>query len=686
MNNGNLSRNVFWFLCLCVCSLASVQEVSAAHLRFTNDSGASFTFSTYVNGTLLRSDNLTTGTSFERSFTRGQIEAIATAPFTFTCTAGIGGTNLYTTDGVTSKGPYTGPDLDVVGFKVPAAPHFWSSTGSGAPPCFSFAGTIKNSTAVARQYKVYHNAPGEEATVVGQFFLSPGATASYTVENQEEKGFITVEETPVTESVYLGDGMWSQPATGSFTFVADDTSAGWVPCGDAPNSQTAEQTPVDIGNIATNAVAMPQTTSTNPVTQADYAKGVNGLAAILQGMNDRQAQSDARIEGALTNQPNEVTADTNDAPLPGLSDVLAAAGTEVGAFSNAVGGVISSVSSMTNFDTGPAKVDAFWTVGLPALAQVGGGPSEIDFDPTVQGGWLSVAAWTRNLLAWLSLVMLLAWMFQQVQDMIKAQGSFPVGFTVPTAKSASALPTNKGNLVKFVVSKIFAHAAIFLIVAFVLTSITAIFTTYIISSGMVTSALVNPWSSGYQPIVQGMWMVSQFVPLDVFIFHFVTGLIFRAALAVYALGVQLALRAVPACIVFGFLTFDVNAAANFSIANHYGTNVYLQAAPFGYLQLNQSDRLDLNEYDGSDLNVYDLPGGSQLGVISNLWTTADADVFVWLGQDSGASLTVSWFERMTVHQAFYEGAKVGGFLFSLAGVVWLARLLRGNAPGEGATG
>ena len=698
-------RGILYFCACCYFALSSLAAVSPLAVRMRNDTASNVDFN--IHQYSVRKNGVHVGTYLPSgSVAPGNLGAsfsIAVAGFN----AGDFLTMVRSsTNAVALADGSSYPPTDAYTFTISVSGTLIFSHG-GTPPSttWCFKATVKNNTAVPRSYTVYYNAPGGPIVTEAMIFLNPGASQDVEISDKDEKGYVSVEESGSNTQVYVGDGIWAPADSGRFFFSADPSSSGWYSCSGSDVLTPVTQAPLDLTAL-TNNNPLNLDMSTNLLTQSNYSLGISGVAQLLQAMiekNQQNANNQSNIlnEGFgninnglglvnsnlgnvisnlvglgtnLNGQGIEGHLSTNDLEAAGFPTLQQAInkGYEVSSnVTDQLTGLQGAYSSISNLVEDIPVSDPYWVVQLPALAQVGG-PSEINFNPTVWGGFVNVAAWVKLCLAWLSCIILIRASATELIDTFRAMGSWQTGRSVKTAEEP--LLWNKPNLIKKVTSTLFSHAKTFLILAGIMVTITAIVSTYFVNSGLYTQAQMNPFSSANTAIAQGLWLLTQFVPIDVFFFHIAIYGSFRFALMIWIMATQMALRYIPtsAVILFCFLSAgESEAAANFTIRNYYGSNVVIQSSQVGSLVLPPGGMMSLPEYSGGDLGVLDGLGGASLGTISNHWQVGDANVTVNIGND-----LITWAESETAMQSLYDGMTVGGALFAFAATIWVVSLMR----------
>lgn len=588
----------------------------------------------------------------------------------------------------------------------------------GTPPTWCYRAVVKNTTAAPRSYKVYYNSPGGTPVVEAIVFLNPGQEQTVNISNKSEKGYVGVEESGSNTQQYIGDGMWAPADSGRFFFSANPSDSGWYDCSGVSTDSPVTQAPLDLSSL-TNNNPLALDTSTNALNNQNFALGINGVAQLLQSMQQKQEQQAnnnsnalanlntglgnlntglntvnsnllslntnlSNLGASLTNGPaGEAHLSTNDldaAGFPSATNAVLKGQEATAEVANALSGLAGAYGNLSNQVDEIDGGGDYWVVSLPSLAQVGG-PTQINFNPTQYTGFNNIAAWVKGVLAWLSCIFLVKTMNEQLLSTFRAMGSWQTGKSVKTSETTTS-DWSLFGLAKRVVSTLFSAGKTFLVVAGVFGTIIAIITTYFVNNGLASQVQINPFNSSNLSISQGLWLFAKFVPLDVFFFHIALYGGFKLALMVWIMGTQMALRYIPTgsgMILLGFLTLDTQAAANMTLRNFNGTNVVLQTS-VGHLALPPGGMLELPEYVGSDVNVLTEVGGYSLGVVSNHWQVLDANVRVNIGIDQ-----ISWNESPTGVQALYDGMMLGSPLLVLVASLWVASVLRPKDIGNPTT-
>lgn len=419
---------------------------------------------------------------------------------------------------------------------------------------------------------------------------------------------------------------------------------------------------------------------TNAATDGSVQRGFSAMlgAALEEREETSELLRQIATNTAALTVTNSLSMDTNDISMSDVSDQVFLNSGFISA-SNSLGEISGSLGALTNFAPTTTHLDDFWILSMAGVT--------VDLNIEHNEDLMAVADFIRNLITWSACAMLLYLIFIWTKEYSFAQGAFHRG--KPSSKQDTILSGATGGgivglIAAFVrlVLQMFKQGLGFVVVAAISTAFVAIFVAYITGSKgfpdiLETVVSNNPLATNHLWIAEGLWLLDKFVDVPALIMLFVLGAVYNLFLAIHALAVQLLMRATPGAIVFAFLQFNVEAAADLQVLNQTGGTVLLSGSGIGSeIHLDQASVLERWNFVGTEFEVRTNSGGPVVTNWQNAYVVDQAKVRVTLGADGAGGVEVIEEATGTVWEAFWAGVKVGGIVMSIALITWLARMLR----------
>lgn len=219
---------------------------------------------------------------------------------------------------------------------------------------------------------------------------------------------------------------------------------------------------------------------------------------------------------SLTNRDGRGTTITN---WDGMTNSAVAAG-------NAAETALSSALAIgvnTNASSTGIHPDWTWTVGGYVW----------DFDPSHYAEISTLAQWIRGLIAWCCVLGLTYYVVHRTADAVHAMGGFhqSQGSMVSVAGFGTNFPTAAG-------ASLIMVAAMVLVGSYVLAWKTN-------NAQFLGLLLVDPLSTAYTPIANGVWLANLFLPLNTMMVEAGAGLTFTIGLTAMMYGKSILVRSLP---------------------------------------------------------------------------------------------------------------------------------------------
>lgn len=691
MFNGKSTRALSWhFLLLCLCWLVSpVIEAASISVQLINNSSSTYDYQRQgrANSTLAWGGPINGILNPNTTNAAAVVDATATVGQQIRVVGRDDdlGSIMYIRGAAPGETVYTyvGPGDETVIFEV--------VNTSEVEWCYKIK--VINSTAFSQTYGMFQiedNSPlGPSVTVPpgGQTLLSLGPEPS-------KFDFLAVQIMP-ENAQYLGDGVYADmngAPLWRLEVLAGDSL--WYDCDGTALTNGVNHyyngpgldPSLTLGG--TNAAIQFDSTATNDVNvlkqgfEALASSGIQGMEKthnLLQGLNQGSSNQLAALEGiqnTLGAIATNTAAGTNDTTtnqyVAGEGTIstnvgsMASAALEASAgVSNGLYGVAQDLGTITNFSgliDGPDP-STYWAITLPnSILSQAGWQHEISFNPMDIPLFADVAGWARVLISWASCTLFIRFVLRQIQDAIWAQGNYQQGGAPNIGTTIAGIGFQ---------SSLFLHLPIWTIITSVLVVIGGIATTFLSSSGALSTALINPFDTDVTAIKAGLWLFGQFVDAYLLLTHFILGLVLHIVLGVHGLVTSIIIRAMPSCIAFGlFLASQatVQAGANVTLENYAGTNAVVSWLPGTALQLPQGGKTRL---DGV---TSDIVIGAETWI--NPFAVGDGEVSLLVLDDGSGGFALVYQYADTVEQSFYLGLKLGGLYLGLQITVWLVRLLK----------
>lgn len=676
---GNFTRNACRIFCGLLLWLGAVPDVEATwYVRLHNGGASTLTFYITVDSALVVSTSVGAGSTFERNL--GDAAWVEGKDLEV-WTGSAGGTPVYRTD--TSTSVYTLGTF-ASNIRVPASPHTFSSTAEPPPVevYYRFDLVLKNNTHLTQSYRFRRTdtsaelltvqlLSGEQGNVSIREELTPFGVAIDNGDGQPSFSHLFAEADPDVWT--LEDGTPSPPTLVHGATVLDAPGPQWVLDFTPENPSDTNTLTEGTYKAGTESLYAQQKEFGNQqlvfLRSISESVGGSGLSNAATALDTSAVALGAASEGlsnaavsfsAQVTNLNQRVAGTNDLNNDVFSSEywLGQGKTSGEGASNEVGAALGGFSNLTNMTDFGTPTDEEWTVNLPT----GNGTFlQVNLNPMIQVGLGTMAGWIHGIIAWLSAIGLLMFILKYGKQAFYAQGAFEQ--TKAPNIGAAGFQSSLLLAGPWIIISLGVTAALGTVVA-----------TWITASGAVSLIGSNPFSSLDPEIGRAMRLFLQFVPLDTLLLHLVVAIWFQFALLAHAALAGGIIRSLPGCILLCVLQLP-GQAAEITVQNFTGTNVFVHAAGT-WFQVERDWFAEL----GDEVTVRDYASN----VLSVIDGSAPSAILVQVGWDETTSTPAMRYSVTdTVWTAFYEGMELGIIPFGLFGILWIARMMRGNAPGEG---
>lgn len=414
-------------------------------------------------------------------------------------------------------------------------------------------------------------------------------------------------------------------------------------------------------------------TDTNGVQEGTAKQGFGAVYTAIQDGNERQAEQLDAIIGSLTNiagaSTNAEYATGSQVDTNLSSDAMLGA---VSGATNTLNTLAGNIMGITNFSglDGSGHDASRWLAQLNTPL----GVINWNFNPFALNYVSTTAQWVKGIVAWFS-----AWLLLRFMVIKSCQAVFHAG-----AFAQTTAPVIGGNFLGFgVSSSLFLHFPIAIIIGLSLASLFSLTATFLSGYGIINMIMSNPFSTAHPWIIEGMWMLNQFIDIKLALVHGMIGTGYMVFLMVHAIITQMTIRSMPGCIIVGFIGLSANAAPLVEIDNGSGAQLYVVPDGVGgSFALPVGETLKLPQYSGGVVGFSTQYNSVAVASWTNSIPESSEHLRVIVADDLSGGLAVVAVSEGDYYEGFVLGLQFGSLLLFLSGLRWIMRALKPNNIGE----